>query len=139
MMHWISIILLLLVIEKGNTDKPISLKDLQWKNRVVLYFPSADESIVEFSSSEIKSIQERKILYWIYSQPMKSNFTAAVKDVEVQALKKKYSINDGKQLWLLIGLDGGIKVYREEPLNWDYIFKTIDSMPMRQSEIGKIR
>ena len=39
--------------------------------------------------------------------------------------------------WVLIGLDGGVKLNKEGLPDWEYIFKTIDSMPMRQSEIRK--
>ena len=55
----------------------------------------------------------------------------------VQALRKKYDVETGKLTLILIGKDGGEKMRQVGSIDLQSIFKRIDSMPMRQSEMRR--
>jgi hypothetical protein len=49
---------------------------------------------------------------------------------------KKYNVISGQFALLLIGKDGGEKLRSHTPVEKEAIFKLIDSMPMRQTEMN---
>lgn len=116
-----------------------TLEDLKWKNRIVIYFPtSGKDPKFELDSIEEK-LKERKIIFLsigdvFYSNP-KLNFTQDY----LRTIQEKHSSEKNRGHWLLIGLDGGIKEFKIGEPDWEFIFRTIDSMPMRQSEIRNTR
>jgi hypothetical protein len=128
---FILIILASLVLQ----EKPKQLEDLRWKNRLVLIFQNDLESKDVLSDSLLKEIKERKIIYFFIGEGVKSNAEIDFSSLYIEGLKNRYQLGEIKNSWVLIGLDGGIKMRKEEELDWRLIFKTIDSMPMRQSEI----
>ncbi|MCH6234370.1 DUF4174 domain-containing protein [Cognataquiflexum rubidum] len=116
----------------------VTLDDLRWKNRIVLYFPSPDQNPkFEFDAIEEK-LNERKIIFLSIGDVFTTNSKLVFTRDYLQVLQEKYSTEKGQGNWLLIGLDGGVKETKMGEPDWDFIFKTIDSMPMRQSEIRKI-
>lgn len=119
------------------SDPTVSLKTLQWKYRVVLYFPSEENSWIEPSKELIQELQERKILYWVYGEKVSSNAQFSLIEKEISQLRQQYDKKANKELWLLIGLDGGVKAHEKLALDWGTVFKLVDSMPMRRSEIQK--
>jgi hypothetical protein len=117
-------------------EKPKQLEDFLWKNRLVLIFQNSHESNNVLSDSLLKEIKDRKIIYFFIDEGVKSNAEIDFSSSYIKSLKNRYQKGEIKNTWVLIGLDGGIKMRNEEELNWRLIFKTIDSMPMRQSEIN---
>lgn len=64
---------------------------------------------------------------------MHTNYTGEIHVQDfVNHLKRVKSQNEN---WILIGLDGGIKSTGDFPPNPSKIYRLIDAMPMRQSEI----
>ncbi|WP_235062802.1 DUF4174 domain-containing protein [Indibacter alkaliphilus] len=118
-------------------DKPKTLEDLRWKNRVVLYFPHDTSSWTFPDDSISNEIEERKIKYFVISDTAFSNSEMEFSQAYLDKLKIRYKMGSKLDSWVLIGLDGGAKVRKEEKIDWEYIFKTIDAMPMRQSEIRR--
>lgn len=113
--------------------KPITLEDLKWKNRVLLVF-SQDFDFGR--SDELKEeLADRKLVYFVFIDDIKSNSKYQFSDSYITQLKKKHNSEPKTSKWVLIGLDGGVKLQEQSELNWEKVFRTIDSMPMRQSEI----
>ncbi|MCL6257592.1 DUF4174 domain-containing protein [Aquiflexum sp. TKW24L] len=131
-MIWL--ISLIMAISFEGKDN-VTLEDLRWKNRIVLYFPSSDQNPkFEFDSIEEK-LNERKIIFLSIGEVFTTNSKLVFTQDYLQVLQEKYSTEKGPGNWVLMGLDGGVKLNKEGDPDWDLIFKTIDSMPMRQSEI----
>lgn len=121
----------------ASWGKPKKLEDFRWENRIVLYFPkeNVDSKIVADSLKE--ALAERKILYFIIKDTMLSNAEVDFDKSYQEQLKMKFQSSSNQGKWVLIGLDGMVKLKEEGDMNWNRIFKTIDAMPMRQSEIRK--
>lgn len=134
-MNLIYIILFFLLF--ASWEKPKKLEDFRWENRVVLYFPKDKVESLLVADNLQEALAERKIVYIIFKDPLLSNAEMEFSENYQEQLKMKYQISAGKSKWVLIGLDGMAKLNQEGDLNWDLIFKTIDSMPMRQSEIRR--
>jgi len=129
------IFILIVFISLDLQEKPKQLEDFRWKNRLVLIFQNDNEPKEVLSDSLLKEIKERKIIYFFIGEGMKSNAEIDFSSTYREGLKNRYQMGKIKNSWVLIGLDGGIKMRKEEELDWSLVFKTIDSMPMRQSEI----
>lgn len=126
------LIMMSLAVEGKQT---LTLEDLRWKNRIVLSFPTKGQNL-NFDSLEDK-MNERKIIFLSFGEEFKSNATGVFDQEYLKGVQKKFFPSKEKSNWVLIGLDGGVKLNKDGDPDWDFIFKTIDSMPMRQSEIRK--
>lgn len=129
--------LFLLFIIFMAQDKPKTLDDFRWENRIVLYFPQNSSQWTSPDDSLKQMIEERKIKYFVVSDSLISNAEIEFTPDYIKRINSKYKMGTKNSSWVLIGLDGGAKVRKEELLDWGYIFKTIDAMPMRQSEIRR--
>lgn len=111
-----------------------SLDDLRWEKRVLIVFdPIAVDQ--DFWEENTKSFEDRRlaVFHVTSSDEVRSNYP---REISLQSIKKKR--NNPEQVWILIGLDGGTKASGEaSTFEIESIFKRIDSMPMRQSEIRK--
>ena len=58
---------------------------------------------------------------------------------EHESLFKKYKASGNKFTFILIGKDGGEKLRSTEPVSLENLYRTIDSMPMRQAEMKNKR
>ena len=108
-----------------------SISELQWKNRVLLYFPENGMSVKDQGLEE--EILERKLVWFEFGGDLKTNFQKPIHPEFVNLTRQEYSqISPGT--WVLVGLDGGIKKTGTGSLDWEVVFSTIDSMPMRKAE-----
>jgi hypothetical protein len=113
----------------------ITLEDLKWKNRIVILFDDqANNKVFNFEHLE-EDFKERKLVYFIVGEKFQSNSNFLFSSEYQKVLKSRYQIRSSDKSWVLIGLDGGAKVKKEGDLDWEFILRTIDAMPMRQSEI----
>jgi len=109
-----------------------------WKNRVILILSednvSFERQMLAFKANE-KGMNERSLVVYHlkfdeYEQVMpKGNVQKSTN------LFEKYKQANGHFELILIGLDGGIKLRQREFLSCEKLFATIDSMPMRSSEL----
>lgn len=118
------------------------LKDPQWKDRLVLvlaenkYNQKFQKQLDELQKDQ-KGLNDRKLIIY---QILPDKFTTGLKAESWKnssELYQKYKTRDQDFQVLLIGLDGGIKLDQSEILSLEKLFSTIDSMPMRQSEMRK--
>ena len=114
-------------------QKPFTLEDLRWKNRVLLVF---SQNFDFQRSDELKQeLADRKLVYFVFEDDIKSNSSYKFSESYKSQLIKKYNQEPKNPKWILLGLDGGVKLIEQSEINWEKAFRTIDSMPMRQSEI----
>ncbi len=118
-----------------------NLKEHQWKNRLVLIITSDSESETYTSQIEAFNINsqefnERKlIIYKIFPDKYKVDTPEDNSWVLDSKLYTKYNSNARDFKIMLIGLDGGVKLEQHKVLTSKELFSTIDSMPMRSSEL----
>lgn len=108
-----------------------SIQDLQWKNRVLVYFPEKGKTIDAAGLEE--EMQELKLVWFNLDNDLKTNFPHPIHSDFVHSLEGKfYDVSPGS--WVLVGLDGGVKLSGKGVPDWKLIFSTINSMPMRRAE-----
>lgn len=129
------IFIFIMIISLDFHEKPKQLEEFRWKNRLVLIFQNGNETKDTFSDTLLIKMKERKVLYFFINENLKSNAEVNFSSIYLGGLKSRYQIGEDRSSWVLIGLDGGVKMRGEGDLDWNLIFGTIDSMPMRQSEI----
>lgn len=136
-MHWL-IFLGTFILITWQQAAPVSMKHYRWEQRILLYFPGKEKEWVPIDEATSKEIVDRKLRYWVNGSFTCSNATHPLLISELEQIKKQAGYKEGQSLWVLIGLDGGVKMVKHAPLNWEEVFKVIDGMPMRQTEIRKI-
>ncbi|MGX9415829.1 DUF4174 domain-containing protein [Vibrio sp. WJH972] len=107
------------------------VSELQWENRVLLIW---SEVRPESSFDTLTDgIDERDLVWFQLSKTaVTSNYGGEISGEFLARTNKKYQ--DPEVQVMLIGKDGGIK-NRYSSLDVLSVFKSIDAMPMRQSEI----
>lgn len=112
-----------------------SLKDYQWKNRLLFVLNPNGNS--PFSHPQLKAfedhtaaIEERQLLIMVLHH-------GKLTDIHGNELKQdpgELPFKDFKGV-VLIGKDGGVKLKEPFTVDPELIFNLIDSMPMRRAEI----
>lgn len=129
-----------MVISPSNAQH---LSSHQWKDRLVIIQsenatnPLFKKQIEEFKKDP-EGLEERKIAVYLsvagnYKMGLeeREDWKKAGKDLE----KLKNSTSEFEVI--LMGLDGGVKLRKNELLTRESLFRTIDQMPMRMSEIRR--
>ncbi|WP_339649496.1 DUF4174 domain-containing protein [uncultured Salegentibacter sp.] len=115
----------------------------QWKDRLILII--AEEKNEKFQQQLIQlqnhknGLDDRKLVVY---QILPETYSTGFKEENWKnsnELFQKYKDKKSEFQVLLIGLDGGKKLEETEILSTEKLFNTIDSMPMRQSEMRKNR
>ena len=119
-----------------SLDSASSPEDFVWKNRILIYSGPGDLS-PWLDESQKKSLIDRKLLYFFFEKGklIESNFDGKIE--EMPFLKKLNQGDESQEKWVLIGLDGGVKNSGYATPLPDEVFRIIDAMPMRQSEIKR--
>jgi hypothetical protein len=115
-------------------SKPKIPRDFQWKNRILILDNYRNDSLWSDETLAVE-IQNRKLIifHFVDGKLINTNFQEEIDSFKfLEKLKYK---PDSKSAWALLGLDGGVKNSGYEFPLPEEIFKLIDSMPMRQSEI----
>lgn len=127
---------LLILIQFNQTGNSIAPEDFVWKNRLVIVHGECDCS--EWFKEKLQSeLSERKLLVVHFKKEglTESNFKGELKRTDFLKLLPK---RDNQTItWALVGLDGGVKNSGTTNPKPNDIFRIIDAMPMRQSELVK--
>ena len=137
-----SAIPLLLILLSAMSLNAQDLSKHQWKDRLILIIAENEknekfqEQLTELQKNQ-KGLKDRKlVIYQILPEKYSTGFQ--INNWKNSAkLYKKYKAEESDFHIILIGLDGGKKLYQTEILSAEKLFDTIDSMPMRQSEMRK--
>ncbi|MFN3997633.1 DUF4174 domain-containing protein [Algoriphagus sp.] len=117
-----------------NLEKPKSPKDFVWENRILIISSSKVESFW-FEQNLQKNLNDRKLLVFYFKGDFLVKTTFQGKVDAGKFLEKLPSKISNPDRWVLIGLDGGVKFMSSKSPLPSEIFRIIDAMPMRQSEI----
>lgn len=124
--------LLLGMISLGTPKSP---EDFRWQKRILVSF-SPEGFDAEFLSSHRQAIRERKLLL-VHLGSEQLLWSNADDPLDVSAFLELRDKVSSTSNWALVGLDGGIKSQGGSELPMEEIFRLIDSMPMRQSELRR--
>lgn len=125
------IIQLILALSLWSTPK--SPEDFRWQKRILVSF-DVNGFDTEFISIHQKEIRERKLLlvHLVEEELLWSNSEESLDTTGFEDLRSRIRPTSS---WVLIGLDGGVKSQGGSQIPMEEIFRLIDSMPMRQSEM----
>ncbi|NVJ87404.1 MAG: DUF4174 domain-containing protein [Algoriphagus sp.] len=124
---------LLLILFCLNFQEAKTLKDFQWERRVLVLFDF--KSLNDRGEELEKQIKERRLLVVQFEGEKLIGISEEFEINNPSFLSLK-QVNPSSSKWYLIGLDGGVKASgHSDNFDWEWIFRKIDSMPMRQSEI----
>ncbi|MBN3583694.1 DUF4174 domain-containing protein [Algoriphagus aestuarii] len=119
------------------------LTSYQWKNRLVLIHtvnsqnPLFNKQVLELEN-HLKGLEERRIVVFKFLPGLyQKGFDDASSWEKFQENQGKYGRTETDFEIILVGLDGSVKLRKNDILSAEDLFKTIDQMPMRQSEIRK--
>ena len=140
-MQVIRLSLLLLFYLNMNTIYSQNMKSHRWENRLLLILTdNTNTPIYKNQITELKihneGLKHRKLL--VYQIKKNSYKKGLIEDSDWQEsieLYKTYKKTNMPFEILLIGLDGGIKIRQSKLLHCKDLFRIIDVMPMRKSEI----
>tara|TARA_R110000868_G_scaffold80576_2_gene228889 strand:+ start:43071 stop:43502 length:432 start_codon:yes stop_codon:yes gene_type:complete len=131
------LITLLFIMGSSFSQTHIEIKDLQWKNRVLLVFP-ADKNAKGLGLTDAIQVDlvDRDLIYFYFGDEFESNSPYTFTKNYQKELQKLYGSGSYKGNYVLIGKDGGSKLEEfGNEINWQLLFSTIDSMPMRIREM----
>lgn len=112
------------------------------KHRVILLFvPDATNPEALAQDRELSrdpaGVRERDlVVYRIGLSEGRSTLGQVLDLASVKSLRKKYGVKNYQFRFFLKGKDGGMKLRRTQPIAMEELFAIIDSMPMRQAELG---
>jgi hypothetical protein len=119
------------------------LKSHQWKDRLLLVISKSEKDTlfqeqIKILEQKQNELQDRKlVVYQITAEAFKTEFVRSSDWIKSTSLFDNFSGQEIPFKIILIGLDGGIKLEQNELLSVDTLFNTIDSMPMRRTELLK--
>ena len=117
------------------------LSQYRWENRLILVVTSSEGSRMlrkqlQLLDEDIVGLKERKLLLIHVSEPESKILLPEPKSIAFsQAILKRFKSSDEPFTFLLIGLDGGVKLRRNEAVSREYLYALIDGMPMRRAEM----
>jgi len=129
----------LFIIGSTFSQSNITLSDLQWKNRILLVFPS-DHALKEMEFNLTEDLEEklndRDLIYFYFGDSLISNSAYSFEPVYQKKVKQLYQMGSKQHSYVLIGKDGSSKLKNEsDTIDWQALFATIDAMPMRIREM----
>ena len=124
----------------GNAQ---NLSSHQWNDRlIIILVKDQSNQMLKNQFSELKKsvdgLEDRRIIVY-QSQPEKyqKGLGNGNKWEASGEIYKRLKESDSEFEIVLIGLDGGIKLRKRELLKCEELFRVIDQMPMRRSEMNR--
>ena len=123
-----------------------NMKQYKWENRIVIVATSNSENALFKSQLQVLEnlaveAQERKLILFqiIGDQYIVNTYDESNQDQNWQKIKGAVSNIDIKNLkafeFILVGLDGGVKLRLTDVISKEELFRIIDRMPMRLNEL----
>ncbi len=125
----------------GQPAPSFEIKDLRWKNRVVVLFapdivhPDAAAVLKEVEQYRSEFLDRDMVLVTALETGRSSVAGKPLATDAVSVLREEYGGAPGTFRLLLIGKDGGVKLDRTEAVRLRELFALIDTMPMRRQEM----
>lgn len=118
-----------------------TLADLRDRKRVLLVFSNGDNALAEAqlntAATNANGFRERDLILVGLEGSTPNVPTALLTAQDDAAARRRFHIAQGQFTVILLGKDGGEKLRSHQPIPWDKLQSTIDSMPMRQEELRR--
>lgn len=127
----------------SNADAGRLFENYLWQKRLLVIFtPDSNNTPFQEQITELATdpagLKERDILIWQITANKSVKVGETYKAHLASApFYREYGVSEKEFTVLLIGKDGEVKLQRDQPIQRDTLFETIDAMPMRQREMGK--
>ncbi len=130
-------ILLCLSVETGLSQ---DLSTYRWEHRLMLILSESPAdttalTLIDALRNEPADLLERRLQIYHLTSDVAHKMYPDHQRIDVPSAYAKYHRSGESFELLLIGLDGGIKMYETSMVDLQLIWDKIDSMPMRQSEL----
>jgi hypothetical protein len=125
---------------KSESESDV-MKKYKWKKRPILIFaPSQEDSAYQalkkdISKLEAEIIDRDIVVLHLFEDGSGWAANAKLDSSMVGELRDKYDISNNDITVILIGKDGGEKIRQQGTFDLEEIFRRIDAMPMRRSEM----
>lgn len=137
------LLLFILLTLCGYSARTQSLADHRWQHRLILLLADSPDhpQLAQqrlLLQAEPEALQERKL--WVYQVTPRTAHLVFPETRAWESGERLYPTlkeTEAEFEALLIGLDGGVKLRRNQVLSPDVIFDRIDQMPMRRAEMRK--
>lgn len=119
----------------------LDLKTFKWENRLVITFAdSADETELyrqtRYRNSALVDWQERDLVLINIGPEGRVHLNGQIQTAtNASLLRQRFQVPEGGFKAILVGKDGRVKDRASEAFSNEDLFRTIDAMPMRRSEI----
>lgn len=132
----------------AQTSASVDIDALRWKNRILMVF-NPHHSQVEFSrlAGEIDSsraeFDDRDMLLVVVKEYISltpdslAHDNKTIQGPKANDLRRRFAVAEDRFMVLVIGKDGGVKLRADTAPALEDIFGLIDTMPMRQREMGR--
>ncbi len=136
-----AILLISIFIKMGHVNAQ-NMESHTWKNRVLLLLTedinNADykNQIKELQACKNGLVDRKLIVYQITKTGYKIGLSATSKWHKSTQVYKEYQKTNIPFQVVLIGLDGGTKLREPDFISCEALFRVIDVMPMRKSELN---
>ena len=124
-------------------DQNFTLKQYQWKNRLLLVFAPGNAHALH--EQQVKQVADAKegylerdlVVISVFPEDavVTSKGNTYLTTTDIVRLRADFGIQPGDFCVILIGKDGGEKLRRKAVLPAAGLFEVIDAMPMRRSEV----
>ena len=132
-------IALVAITVHAQTPQHTMLTALRDHQRVLLVFSNGDNTLAEqqlnVAATNVNGFRERDLVLVGLTGSDPAVPTTQLSAADDAAARKRFHIRPNHFTVLLIGKDGGEKLRSNQPIPWDQLHATIDSMPMRQQEM----
>ncbi|NRB49060.1 MAG: DUF4174 domain-containing protein [Saprospiraceae bacterium] len=136
-----SFLVIFFLIFSYSTSMAQSLKQHQWKDRIILIFaestahPLYQEQQKLLQSNEIELKDRDLVVYRLFKQKAIEPGGEVMTRKWADQVTKKYNRAKKPFFFVLLGKDGGMKLLSDEVVAMQQLFGLIDSMPMRRAEM----
>ncbi len=119
------------------------LKQHRWQNRLLILVDNeanSDKMLTQLArlKKDKTGLEERKLIVYQFSQKgYRKGLSNKNEWLTITNTTNFFTKKTTAFRIYLIGLDGGIKMQKQNPVNISTIFSLIDGMPMRQAELRK--
>ena len=122
-----------------------SLDPHRWNNRLLILVDTSDDQLklgrqLDQLRTEATGLRDRKlVVYQFNNEAYRTGLDVAADWTPgtLPATLTNRIKNDGSFQLFLIGLDGGVKLHRDDVTRPETIFSLIDGMPMRRAELRR--
>ena len=136
-----AILLISIFINMGNVNAQ-NMESHTWKNRVLLVIThdlnntDYKNQIKELQACKSGLLDRKLIIYQITKTAYMIGLSETSKWQKSSQVYKEYQKANAPFQVILIGLDGGIKLRETDFISCEALFRVIDVMPMRKSELN---